>query len=318
MNTFQQKIVPSLWFDKECEEAMDFYISAFSGLSDEAGKSGIVSIQRYEEGMETPGIEEMKGRILTGIFELEGYRFIALDGGPIFKFNTATSFMVNFDPSTMKDARKKEEQLWERLSDGGKAIMDFKEYSYSKLYGWIEDKFGLSWQLILSDPRGEPRPFIMPNFLFTGKVAGKAEEAMEYYLSVFNNSKTGLVERYPSGMEPDREGTIMFCDFMIENQWFTAMDSARTEGLNFNEAISFTVNCRDQQEIDRFWDRLSHVPEAEQCGWIKDKFGVSWQIVPEKLGELLSDNDTEKRRRVINSLLRMKKIVISELEEAYV
>jgi predicted 3-demethylubiquinone-9 3-methyltransferase (glyoxalase superfamily) len=317
MNTNQQKIIPSLWFDTECEEAMNFYVSAFSGISGE-NQSRIISVQRYEEGLETPGIEEMVGKVLTGIFELEGYRFIALDGGPIFKFNPSASFMVNFDPSRIEDAAKKEVQLWEKLSEGGKVLMELDEYPYSKLYGWIEDKYGLSWQLILSDPEGEPRPFIIPSLLFTGDVAGKAEEAIQFYTSVFNNSGIGTLERYPSGMEPDKEGTAMYSDFRIENQWFAAMDSARTHGMSFNESISFTVNCRGQEEVDRLWESLSYVPEAEQCGWLKDRYGVSWQIVPERLNELMSDSDKDKVRRVINTLLKMKKLEVRELEEAYV
>lgn len=315
MKTYQ-KIIPCLWYDKECEEAMNFYISAFQDLSTE-NESRIISIQRYEEGMETPRIEEMTGKVLTGIFELGGYRFMALDGGPVFKFNSSASFMVNFDPSRIPDVREKEEQLWKKLSDGGNVLMELDEYPYSKLYGWVEDKYGLSWQLILSEPGDETRSFIMPSLLFTGDLAGKAEKAMEFYLSVFKNSGRGMIERYPAGMGPDKEGTVMYSDFFLENQWLSVMDSARTNDLNFTEAISFTVNCRDQEEVDRLWNRLSHFPDAEQCGWLKDKYGVSWQIVPEKLGELLSGDDKERVHRVLNTLLNMKKIVINELEEAY-
>lgn len=318
MNSDIQKIVPCLWFDRECEDAMNFYVSAFSGISGGKNESGIISIQRYEEGMETPGINDMLGKVLTGIFELEGYRFMALDGGPIFKLNPSVSFTVNFDPSTNKNARKNLDKLWNKLSVDGKILMELQKYPYSERYGWVEDKFGINWQLILTNPEGDPRPFITPTLMFTEDVSGKAEEAVNFYLSVFRNSKKGILERYPAGMDPDKEGTVMYSDFMIENQWFAVMDSARMHGFSFNEAISFTVNCHDQNELDRLWQRLSHVPESEICGWLKDKYGVSWQIVPERLGELLSDPDKEKVHRVINSLLKMKKIVIKELEVAYV
>ena len=119
--------------------------------------------------------------------------------------------------------------------------------------------------------------------MFTGDVTGKAEEAINFYLSVFKNSKRGTLERYPAGMEPDKEGTVMYSDFMIGDQWFAVMDSARMHEFSFNEAISLVVNCIDQKEVDKLWDKLSHVPESEVCGWLKDKYGVSWQIVPEKL-----------------------------------
>jgi predicted 3-demethylubiquinone-9 3-methyltransferase (glyoxalase superfamily) len=117
-------------------------------------------------------------------------------------------------------------------------------------------------------------------------------------------------------MEPDKEGTVMYSDFLIDDQWFAVMDSARMHGESFNEAISFLVNCIDQEEVDKLWDNLSHVPESEVCGWLKDRYGVSWQIIPEKLIELLSDPDKEKAQRVLNSMLQMKKIVIKELELA--
>lgn len=313
-----QKIVPCLWFDKECEEAMNFYVSAFSGISGGHEESGIVSILRYEEGMETPGIEEMVGKVLTGVFDIEGYRFMALDGGPIFRLNPSVSFIVNFDPSHDRDSKKNLETLWKKLSGGGKVLMELQKYPFSELYGWTEDRFGVSWQLMLSDPQGETRPFIIPSFLFVDEVAGKAEEAVNFYLSVFKNSRMGSLVHYPAGMEPDTEGSVMFSDFMLENQWFSAMDSAREHGFGFNESISLMVNCSDQQELDIFWEKLSHVPESEQCGWLKDKYGVSWQIVPEKMGELLSDPDKERVRRVLNRMLRMKKIDIRELEEAFV
>jgi predicted 3-demethylubiquinone-9 3-methyltransferase (glyoxalase superfamily) len=268
--------------------------------------------------METPGIDEMVGKVLTGVFELEGYRFQALDGGPLFHINPSVSFILNFDPSHIRNARKNLDTLWNKLLPGGKVMMELQKYPFSEHYGWIQDKYGISWQLFLSNPEGDPRPFIVPSLMFSGKVSGKAEEAVDFYLSVFEDSKKGIIERYPSGMAPDKEGTVMYSDFSISNQWFSAMDSARMSDISFNEGISFTVNCGDQEEIDRFWSKLSHVPGSEQCGWLKDKYGFSWQIVPEKLGELLSGRDKERAHRVLNSLLQMKKIVIKELEEAYV
>lgn len=318
MNTDIQKIVPSLWFDKQCEEAMNFYVSVFSGSSGENKQSKIITIQRYEKGMETPGIDKMVSKVLTGIFELEGYRFMALDGGPEFKINPSVSFTVNFDPSLNKNAVKSLDTLWSKLSKGGKVMMELQKYPFSERYGWIQDKYGLNWQLFLANPDGARRPFITPTLMFVEDVSGKAEEAVNFYLSVFKNSKRGMLERYPAGVEPDKEGTLMYADFMIANQWFAAMDSARMHGFSFNEAISFVVSCRDQQELDKLWERLSYVPESEVCGWLKDKYGVSWQIVPEKLGELLSGPDREKAHRVLNTFLHMKKIVIRELEEAYV
>lgn len=165
-----RRIVPSLWFDRDTEEAVGFYVSVFQSAPHPRGESRIVSIARYEKGMQVPGAEEMEGKVLTAIFELDGQRFMALDGGPIF---------------------------------------------------------------------------------------------------------------------------------------------------TFNEAVSFYVECDDQAEVDHFWGLLSAVPEAEQCGWLKDRFGLSWQIVPKRMGELLSSPDRSKALAATNAMLRMKKIDIAELERAY-
>ena len=315
-----QKIVPSLWFDKEAEEAMNFYVAAFTESANRAaggGESRIVEITRYEKGMEAPGIEQMLGRVINGIFELAGYRFFALDGGPIFTFNPSVSFILNFDPSSDRTARDHLDRLWGRLSDGGVALMPLQEYPFSKRYGWIQDRYGLSWQLILSNPEGEERPFIVPSLMFVGAVSGKAEEAVDLYRSTFKNSRRGSTVRYPKGMEPEKEGTIMYSDFSLEQQWFAAMDSAREHKFAFNEAISLLVNCETQREVDDYWTRLSAVPEAEQCGWLKDRYGVSWQIIPTQLGRLLGHSDRKKALAALNAMLQMKKIVIADLERAF-
>ena len=108
--------------------------------------------------------------------------------------------------------------------------------------------------------------------MFVGEVAGRAEEAINLYMSVFDDSKMGIIQRYGPGQEPDREGSVMNDDFMLASQWFAAMDSAYRHEFAFNEAISLLVNCDNQQEIDYYWDKLTAVPEAEQCGWLKDRF----------------------------------------------
>jgi predicted 3-demethylubiquinone-9 3-methyltransferase (glyoxalase superfamily) len=165
-----QQIVPSLWFDQETEEAINFYVSTFNGAPHKVRDSRIIRITRYEKGMEVPGADKMEGKIITAIFELNGQRFIALDGGPIFKFN---------------------------------------------------------------------------------------------------------------------------------------------------EAVSFYVECEDQDEVDYFWTRLSAVPESEQCGWLKDKFGLSWQIIPKQMGDLLGSPMRKKALAATNAMLQMKKIVIADLQRAF-
>jgi len=165
-----QKITPCLWFDKNAEEAMEFYVSVYTGSPSKKAGSKIVSIKRYPDGPLEPPMQGMEGKVLTGIFELEGQSFMCLDGGPIFKFS---------------------------------------------------------------------------------------------------------------------------------------------------EAISFQVECKDQEEVDYFWAKLSASPANEQCGWCKDKFGLSWQIIPKALGEMLQDKDPKKANAVLQAMLKMKKIEVAELQKAY-
>lgn len=299
-----QKITPHLWFDKEVKEAADFYVSAFPN-------SKVTHISTIRN-VPTP-----TGDCDIVSFELSGKPFMAINAGPLFKFNPSVSFILNFDPSKNKQARENLDALWDKLSKGGTALMPLDKYPFSERYGWIQDKYGLSWQLILTNPAGEERPFIVPSLMFTGKVCGKAEEATDFYISVFKNSKRGIVAHYPQGMEPDKEGTIMFTDFMLESQWFAAMDSAREHNFAFNEAISLLISCEIQEEIDYYWEKLTADPKAEQCGWLKDKFGLSWQIVPTALGQLLSDPDPQKSKRVMQAMLQMKKIDVAKLKQAY-
>jgi predicted 3-demethylubiquinone-9 3-methyltransferase (glyoxalase superfamily) len=297
-----QKITPHLWFDKDAREAAEFHASIFPN-------SKVTNATSLHS---TPS-----GDVDVVSFELFGHPFMALSAGPLFKFNPSISFFVNFDPSRDKNARENMDRIWEKLSSGGTALMPLQQYPFSERYGWVQDRYGLSWQLILSDPKGEERPFIVPSLLFVGKVSGKAEEAVLFYLSVFKNSGRGIVARYGKGQEPDKEGTVMFSDFMIENQWFAAMDSALMHDFGFNEAISFIVNCDTQEEIDYYWEKLSALPEAEQCGWLKDKFGVSWQIVPTVMDEMIKNGSREQIDRVTQAFLPMKKLDIAKLIKAY-
>lgn len=296
------KITPHLWFDKEAGEAAEFYAAVFPD-------SKVTQVTTLHD---TPS-----GDVAVVSFELLGQPFMAISAGPLFKFNPSVSFIVNFDPSRERNARESLDALWEKLSEGGTALMPLQQYPFSERYGWVQDKYGLSWQLILSDPEGEERPPIVPALMFVGAVCGKAEEAINFYLSVFEGSKMGAIQRYSAGQEPDKEGTVMFADFMLSGQWLAAMDSAHEHDFAFNEAISLMVYCDSQEEIDDYWERLSAVPEAEQCGWLKDKFGLSWQVVPTRMGDLMESGDAGQRARVTEAFLKMKKFDIAALERAY-
>jgi predicted 3-demethylubiquinone-9 3-methyltransferase (glyoxalase superfamily) len=142
----------------------------------------------------------------------------------------------------------------------------------------------------------------------------KAEDAVNFYLSVFKKSKIVRVSRY--GNEgPGAKGTVMTVDFRIEGQKFVALNGGPV--FAFSQAISFVVNCRTQKEIDRYWEQLSAGGEQQPCGWLKDRYGVSWQIVPVILADMLSDPDTEKSGRVMKAMLPMGKLDIKKLQPAY-
>jgi predicted 3-demethylubiquinone-9 3-methyltransferase (glyoxalase superfamily) len=142
----------------------------------------------------------------------------------------------------------------------------------------------------------------------------KAEEAVEFYTSIFKNSKIGRISRY--GEEgPGPKGTLMTATFQLNGQEFMALNGGPY--FTFSPAISFFVNCETQEEVDELWEKLSEGGEKQQCGWLKDKYGVSWQIVPTALGVLLQDKDAEKSSRVMKAMLQMNKIDIAILKQAY-
>ncbi len=299
----QQKITPNLWFDGNAGEAAKFYCSAFPD-------SEVVSTGYYptsaEEGL-ADFQKDMAGKILTTTFRLGGFEYVAINAGPEFKPTPAHSCMVNFDPSRDAQAREHMDEMWARLIDGGTALMPLQKYDFSEYYGWVQDRYGFSWQLILTRPEGEERPFIIPSLLFGGAAQNRALEAIEYYVDVCNDAKKGVVVPYHQDTGPARAGrSVLFSDFMLENQWFTAMDSGADQDFTFTEAVSYSIACKDQAEIDYFWEKLSKHPENEQCGWCKDQLGVSWQIVPANMGELMQKPDAYK------TMMAQKKIVIAE------
>ncbi len=295
-----QKIIPYLWLNEQAEEAVAFYASIFKN-------SKIVNTARYdEEGASVSG--RQKGSVMTITYLLEDQEFIALNGGPIFSFSPAISFFVGCKTPQEVDF------LWGKLSKGGKVLMELGKYPFAEKYGWVEDKFGVSWQLYL----GGFTQKITPCLMFVGEQQGKAEQAMNFYVSLFNGSRITLIERYGKGEgEVKAEGTVKHARFMLEGQEFIAMDGGVAHSFTFTPAISFLVNCLTQQEVDGFWEKLTKSGEEQACGWLKDKYGLSWQIIPTILDELLQDKDPAKAKRVMMAMLKMKKIDIKALKQAY-
>lgn len=293
--TNMEKFTPHLWFDNNAEEVAKFYTSIFKN-------SKVKNVTTLHN---TPS-----GTVEIFTIELLGQEFTLISAGPLFKFNPSVSFLVACN------TKEEVDELWGNLSNGGMALMELGEYPFSEKYGWVQDKYGLSWQVIYMGDR-KIKQRIIPTLLFVGKQYGKAGEAMNFYTSVFENARVGDILHYSKGEEPDKEGTVKHASFILEGQEFASMDSAREHNFEFNEAISFMVHCETQEEIDYYWGKLSAYPEAEQCGWLKDKYGLSWQIVPYLMDEMLKDNDEKKIERVTEAFLQMKKLNIAKLKEAY-
>lgn len=296
-------IVPCLWFDDQGEQAAEFYTSLFPD-------SRILSTTRYgKEGSEVHGRPE--GSVMTADFRLAGQRFLALNAGPVFKFTPAASFFVVCESEAEVDA------LWAALGEGGQTLMELGGYDWSEKYGWLSDRFGLSWQISLGrlDRVGQK---ITPMLMFTGAQCGRAEEAMTRYVAAFDGSAIDGVLRYgPGNAAP--EGSVQHAQFSLGEYKFMVMDSPLPHPFTFTEAISFQVLCDTQEEIDHFWERLGAGgdPTAQQCGWLKDEFGVSWQVVPAALPRMLRDADRQTAGRVTNAFMQMKKFDLAALQRAY-
>jgi predicted 3-demethylubiquinone-9 3-methyltransferase (glyoxalase superfamily) len=289
------KITPHLWFDTEAKEAAEFYTS----LLPDSKVTNITTLH------DTPS-----GDCDVVSFVLADQPFMAISAGPHFTFNPSVSFHLKFKTKDEVDA------IWEKLSAGGKVLMPLDAYPFSERYGWIEDKYGLSWQVMYAGTN-DIQQTITPVLMFVGTVCGKTEEAVTFYTSVFHHATTVFLTRYGQGDEPDKEGTVKYVAFTLEGMEFGAMDSAHAHHFAFNEAISFLVPCETQAEIDYYWEKLSADPQAEQCGWLKDQFGLSWQIWPTAIGEMMKNGTPEQIDRITQAFLPMKKFDLATLQKAY-
>lgn len=299
-----QKIIPHLWFDSQAEEAVALYTSLFE-------QSSVGDVVCYgKAGFEIHGQPE--GKVMTVAFELAGQDFMALNGGPYFKFTPAISFLIACE------TKEEVDRLWKELSAGGQTLMELGEYPFSSHYGWTADRFGLSWQVMLMGDH-PIRQKITPTLLFVGDQYGKAEDAMQFYTAIFHGTGISDIDRYGANEKPDQEGAVRHAQFTLKGQVFAAMDSAYQHQFSFNEAISLMIMCQTQEEIDYYWDKLNQGgdPKAQQCGWLKDQFGISWQVAPALLQEMLKSTDQAQVERVTNAFLQMKKFDLAKLKQVY-
>ncbi|MDQ8748676.1 VOC family protein [Elizabethkingia miricola] len=278
-------IFPCLWCNGDAKESAEFYCQVFGG----------------KITVDTPVVINI---------ELFGQKLMLLNAGPQFEKNPSISFLINC--ASEEDVQ----HYWDLLSEGGMALMELDSYPWSKKYGWIKDKYGTNWQLYFGEMQ-EQR--LVPTLMFMHQNNGKAMEAMEFYTSTFPNSKIEGVLKYKDGGENgENPENVQHAQFVINNYMLSCMDSSFDHKFDFNEGISLVMMTNDQKETDHLWNTLiSGGGRESMCGWLKDRYGVSWQIVPKRLIELMNDTDPAKSQKVVQAMLKMQKIIIADLETAY-
>ena len=282
-------IFPCLWYDGDAKESAGFYCNVFNG----------------KITADTPMVMNI---------DLFGQKLMLLNGGPHFKKNASVSFMV------ICETEAEVQDYWDQLSEEGIVLMPLDAYSWSKKYGWVQDRYGVTWQIFLGDKSGDQK--IVPTLMFMHGNNGRAMQAMELYTRTFPNSKTGNILKYGQGSEghPMQEPAenIQHAHFEIDGYHLFCMDNSYDHAFDFNEGISMVVMTDSQEQTDRYWNALTaDGGKAGRCGWLKDPFGFSWQIVPKRLIQLMSDPDPEKAQNVARAMMTMQKIVIEDLEKAY-
>lgn len=287
-------ISPCLWYNQDALEAAQLYTNAF-----ENGQ--IKEVTHYMANNQMP-----EGTVLTVLLTLCGQEFLCLNGGPVFRPNPSLSFFVNCESEGQFTA------LWDALAKDGTILMPQGEYPFSIKYGWLQDKYGVAWQISLTGTKQT----IMPYFLFTGAAQGKAEEAINQYCSIFGGAKLLDIQLYGKDMvEP--EGTVMHATFQLEGQTFMAADSAQAHNFAFDDGVSLCIDCKTQEEIDYFWEKLTAGGQEQPCGWLQDKYGVAWQVAPTHMAKWLNPNTPARAQRVYDAMMPMTKINLQVLQDAY-
>lgn len=278
----KKQITPCLWFDNQAKEAATMYCAVFP-------KSKITS--------QTPIVTEIN---------VSGQNFILLDGGPMYKPNPSISFYY------ICENEKELEIIWDAFAKEGSVIMPLDKYPFSKKYGWISDKFGISWQLALGES-SKIEQKITPFLMLTGNHYGQVDDAIKHYTSIFKNADIDAILRYGANELPDKEGRVKNAQIFLNEQKFTLMESAK-HSFTFTEGVSLTVYCETQKEIDYYWEQLTESGKESMCGWLKDKFGVSWQIIPSMLGKIMSD--PSRAGKAAQAFMSMRKLNIEQIVQA--
>lgn len=296
------KFATCLWFDSCAEEAVRFYTTVFDRAE--------IKSMSYYGGVGQDVHHREKGSLMTITCCLDGLELMGLNGGPAYSLSPALSLYVSCSQDSVV------ESLYARLSESGSVLMALDRYPFSEKYAWVTDRFGASWQLNVSGRPEESEQRVAPCLMFTNQHQGRAEEAIELYTSIFEDSRVGYLHKYEEGeLKP---GLVKHASFTLSGQRFIAMDSPIDHQFTFSPAESLIVRCDSQDEIDYLWEKLTaDGGRPDHCGWLTDRFGVSWQIVPRVIEEMLTCQDEARKDRVLSALMRMIKLEVGELEKAF-
>ncbi len=282
MNT---NIFPCFWFDGNAPQAAEHYCNIF------------------------PNAKISHQSAMVIMLDFNGQPIMLLNGGSTFKPNPSISIMV------MCETAEEVEKYYNELAPKGKILMDLGSYPWSEKYAWISDEYNISWQFYLLNEKPEQK--YVPTLMYIQENNGKCREAMNLYTSVFPNSKINGIKEHPEAAG-ELKGMVAHADFSINDYLLYAMDGGTNHQFNFTEGVSLVVMTDDQQETDMYWNALTaNGGQESMCGWLKDPYGVSWQITPKRLIELTNDENPDKAKKVFNAMLKMKKIIIADLETAY-
>ena len=294
------EIVPCLWLDEHAEAAASLYVDAFDDAE-------VVAVGRYPESGSNPA-GRPPGSVSTVDVQLAGVRVTLLNGGQAFRPNPSMSLHVIVPKEEEVDA------LHTVLSAGGAELMPLGAYPWSPRYAWIADRFGVSWQLFVQSVAPSTR--IVPCLMFAGEHHGRAREAIDAYVAAIPASRVIEVQVFAEG-EGGESGSVKQGSFELAGRPFVAMDGGRGHGFGFDEGASLQVACSDQAEIDRLWDVLGDGGAPGPCGWIRDRFGLWWQVVPARMSSWMASDDADARGRLFEAMLAMGKLDVDDLERAF-
>ncbi|QWW20023.1 VOC family protein [Schaalia sp. 19OD2882] len=314
-DTTKIQVMPSFCIGDRIADALETYRALFT--------------DSRVEGILQP---DPAGAIVAADLTIHGSTLNLLDGGGSLRPTGALSLLTNFDPGVLPGADEYLRSVWQGLSDGGEVLMPLQAYPHSPLYGWVKDRFGVHWQLMLTDPAGEPRPFLTPSLMFDRLETATALRARADHAQVFAGvapEMTGLghAAPYPGqgsragvagvggerevgavGAEPGPDVRVMFSEALLGGTHVAYMDTGVELDMPLNMGSSMLVKAVGQEQVDHVWT-MSADPDTEVCGWMQDGFGLSWQVAPNNIHELLQAPGAMARMQ------QMKKIDIAALAE---